>query len=265
MVTDCLALGQKTFRGKRQSSAQFELSGHFSTMYIKFCRSLFVDKKDEGSGNLSKLSVELEEDKEKPGEGNSRLYRSACLVLGLLCLALLLLVIVLFVKLHTGSTVCPEQGQTAPADKKRTPFGPVCSYDQCQAYFNRGELQQCECYCAPGWKGYGRSCFFFSTFRLSWDESLQNCTSRGGSLAIVNSPEVQNFLARAGSLTYWIGLRELNSGWTWVNRTVLRESHWAEAPLTGDCVALMGRNPPDKNWIKASCQASTYFICQQNF
>ncbi|XP_029959051.1 natural killer cells antigen CD94 isoform X2 [Salarias fasciatus] len=252
--------GKEKNEGAAEPMLQVQTEEEAENAQYELLKSPSEDLYEEAHGRTS-----FKPKAEKPGEGNSRLYRSACLVLGLLCLALLLLVIVLFVKLHTGSTVCPEQGQTAPADKKRTPFGPVCSYDQCQAYFNRGELQQCECYCAPGWKGYGRSCFFFSTFRLSWDESLQNCTSRGGSLAIVNSPEVQNFLARAGSLTYWIGLRELNSGWTWVNRTVLRESHWAEAPLTGDCVALMGRNPPDKNWIKASCQASTYFICQQNF
>lgn len=45
--------------------------------------------------------------------------------------------------------------------------------------------------CGDGWITFGRSCFFLSTFRLKWHQSKQNCTSRGGSLAVIASKEVQ--------------------------------------------------------------------------
>lgn len=95
-------------------------------MYIKFCRSYGEDKKDEAGENLSpesKLSVELEEGKGRPEprwlfvfvlikisllnqssssdkqtDGNTRLYRAACLFLTILCLLLLVVVTILGVK-----------------------------------------------------------------------------------------------------------------------------------------------------------------------
>lgn len=45
--------------------------------------------------------------------------------------------------------------------------------------------------CADGWLTFGRSCFYLSTFRLSWDESQRNCSARGGSLAVISSQRVQ--------------------------------------------------------------------------
>ena len=95
-------------------------------MYIKFCRSYGEDKKEEDGENLSpmsKLSVELEGEKGRPEpgslfvfvlieisllnqssssdkqtNGNTWLYRTACVFLTILCLLLLLIVIILGAK-----------------------------------------------------------------------------------------------------------------------------------------------------------------------
>uniref|UniRef100_A0A3Q3KR13 Uncharacterized protein n=1 Tax=Monopterus albus TaxID=43700 RepID=A0A3Q3KR13_MONAL len=45
--------------------------------------------------------------------------------------------------------------------------------------------------CSDGWLTYGRSCFYLSTYRLNWENSQRTCTSRGGSLAVITSQEVQ--------------------------------------------------------------------------
>ncbi|KAM9352736.1 C-type lectin domain family 4 member E isoform 2-T2 [Symphorus nematophorus] len=218
-------------------------------MYIKFCRSYGEDKKDLSA--KSKLSVELEE--EKAGNqawGNVRLYRAACVFLTLICLVLLLVVILLGVKLQTGS-VCPEGKPSKERSEGSPPIASSCDYRRC-------ECQQC----ADGWLTLGQSCFFMSTYRLSWDESQRNCSARGGSLAIISSLGVQRFLTKEGKMNYWIGLRQNRSAWTWVNNTALQQGYWADIALEGDCGILRGKNPPEKNWVAASCQAYTYFICQ---
>nr|XP_020466598.1 killer cell lectin-like receptor subfamily G member 1 isoform X2 [Monopterus albus] len=191
----------------------------------------------------------------KQSEGNVRLYRTGCFLLITICLVLLLVVMILGVKLQTGSTVCAE-----------TERG--CSYEQCKDRFPSIQLRPedlgCQ-RCSDGWLTYGRSCFYLSTYRLTWDESVNNCTSRGGSLAVITSQEVQVFLTEKETQYYWIGLRKRESTWAWVNGTVLQKSYWQEKPQSQDCGILSGKNPPEKNWITASCQSNTYFICQVMF
>ncbi|XP_041798017.1 C-type lectin domain family 9 member A isoform X2 [Chelmon rostratus] len=235
-------------------------------MYIKFCRGYGEDKKEEASADLSpksKLSVNLEGQKDQQTKGNTRLYRAVCLFLALICLVLLLVVIFLSVKLQTGSTVCPEREEAIKANRRNPSFTPTCSYEQCQAHFPTVEVKYRSCpQCAAGWVTYGESCFFLSTFRLSWDESQKNCSARGGSLAVISSLRTQRFLTREGKMNYWIGLRQKSNTWTWVDNTALQESYWVGVRSEGDCGILSGGSSPEKNWITASCQAYTYFICQ---
>lgn len=224
-------------------------------MYIKFCRSYVEDKKEKPVE--AKLSVELVGEEGKQDEGNTGLYRLLCLFLGIICVFLLILVCVLGVKLQTRSTVCPGNG------KLEDQHDPTCSLEDCQNRFPNNQFKRPACQqCARGWLTFGASCFFLSTTRLTWHESQKNCSSHGGSLAIVSSQSVQSFITRKGNLKYWIGLRHDNSNWNWVNNKVLQQSYWTEAPENGDCAYLSSEDPAEKNWNRASCEASTYFICQ---
>ncbi|XP_018538211.1 C-type lectin domain family 2 member D isoform X2 [Lates calcarifer] len=206
----------------------------------------------------------------KQTEANARLYRAGCILLTIMCLVLLLVVIVLSLKLQNGShTDCPESeipitpGHITP--KSASP----CNYEHCKDFFSSRssiEAKHLGCrQCADGWLTFGRSCFFLSTYRLGWEQSQRNCTARGGSLAIITSREVQNFLSKEGNLKYWIGLRQKGNMWTWVNNTAIRESYWAGNAASGDCGILNSENQSDKNWIKAPCDAHTYFVCQLQF
>lgn len=235
-------------------------------MYIKFCRGYGGNKKDEALANLSpgsKLSVELEGEKGNQTEGNTRLYRAVCLFLTIMCLLLLVVVIVLSMKLQQGSTACMGR-EGEPGQARQTPLDPVCSLQQCQALLPRTDQpQHRHCMqCADGWLTLGQSCFYLSTARLSWEESQKNCTANGGSLAIISSAMVQQFLSVKGKFQYWIGLKNNGQAWTWVNNTVLTQSYWADNPLKGDCGLLASADASEKNWKKASCEASTYFICE---
>ncbi|MED6290747.1 hypothetical protein CHARACLAT_016537 [Characodon lateralis] len=75
----------------------------------------------------------------------------------------------------------------------------------------------------------------------------------------------QSFLTEKGKLKYWIGLRQDGSIWNWVNNNELEQSYWKETAQIGDCAYLNSEGPVQKNWDRASCQTSTYFICQLQY
>uniref|UniRef100_A0AAQ6IVW9 C-type lectin domain-containing protein n=1 Tax=Anabas testudineus TaxID=64144 RepID=A0AAQ6IVW9_ANATE len=203
---------------------------------------------------------------DKQPEGNARLYRFGCLILALICLVLLLVVIILSVKLQNDSTLCPEKQETTTTDTESISISSSCSCEQCESKCSKLQRTHLGCQqCADGWLTYGRSCFYLSTVRLSWDESQRNCTARGASLAVITTKSVQNLLTKRGNLKYWIGLRNNGQKWTWVNGTDLQESYWAEYKSSGDCGILDSSDPPEKNWLKTSCQAYTYFICHLQY
>ncbi|KAI9533160.1 hypothetical protein NQZ68_025554 [Dissostichus eleginoides] len=235
-------------------------------MYIKFCRIYGQDKKDGAGEKLppdSKLSVELQEEKGKQTEGNSRLYRAACLFLTIICLVLLLVVIILSVKLQTGSTICPEREATTADERRSRPSDSTCSHKKCEALFPEMQPQHTGCrQCPGGWLRFGPSCFYLSTFRLSWEESRRNCSSREGSLAVITNKGLQYYLTKEGRWNYWIGLRQTATTWTWEDKTELTESYWADGRSAGNCGILSSDKPAEKNWRKVSCEDSTYFICQ---
>ncbi|XP_005925343.1 C-type lectin domain family 4 member A isoform X2 [Haplochromis burtoni] len=199
----------------------------------------------------------------EPTGGNVRLYRGVCLFLTLMCIVLLVVVIILSLKLQTGPTVCPVVEESATAKEAVPAFAPGCSFENCQAQFPAIHIKHHGCrLCGDGWMTFGRSCFFLSTFRLKWHQSEQNCTSRGGSLAVITSKEVQDFLTQKGNLQYWIGTIKKGTEWTWVDSTKLQESYWAEDPRTGNCGIIDSTGPSARNWIRAPCNVATYFICQ---
>ncbi|XP_024123646.1 CD209 antigen-like protein C isoform X2 [Oryzias melastigma] len=119
--------------------------------------------------------------------------------------------------------------------------------------------------CPYKWLTYRNYCFFLSTFRLTWEESQSKCTSVYGSLAVITSQEVQNFLTEKGNLLYWIGLKKHQSVWKWVNNKTLEKSYWATNENDGGCALFSSHSPPQRNWIPVSCQAPSYFICQLEY
>ncbi|KAF7666832.1 hypothetical protein LDENG_00089190 [Lucifuga dentata] len=198
--------------------------------------------------------------KARPGkqtEGNLRLYRAVSVILGIVCLILLLVVIILTVKLQAGPTTCPDVEVQTCNEKCHTQFPDI---QPPVARLSLGCRQ-----CADGWLTFGSSCFYLSTYRLNWEDSQKNCTARGGSLAVIKTLALQRFLIKKGRAIYWIGLRNKNNKWTWVDNTLFKESFWAESESEGDCGILKITNPPEKNWIKAPCSSISYFMCELQF
>ncbi|XP_060936758.1 early activation antigen CD69-like [Limanda limanda] len=184
----------------------------------------------------------------KKTEGNARLYRIGWLFLTMICLVLLLAVIVLSVKLQTGSPDCQGTGEDGKG--------------KCRNDFPKIQAQKVDCNpCGDGWLLFEKTCFYLSTVRLNWSMSKNNCTAGGGSLAVITSQSVQTFLTGETNGYFWIGLRRTGSQWKWVDNTALGDSYWEGKPSRGDCGLLKGS--PQKNWISSSCTSVAYFICEK--
>ncbi|RVE62772.1 hypothetical protein OJAV_G00160950 [Oryzias javanicus] len=177
--------------------------------------------------------------------GNARLYRVMCVCLSVLCLILLMAVVVLGWKLQDGSAACSYK---------------MCNEMVCMEYI-KNTRATCAL-CPRGWIPLDKHCYYLSTFRLTWDKSQENCTKNGGSLAVITSQKVQNYLSQEGYLNYWVGLKQQESEWKWVDNNMLEKSYWRSSPGDGDCALLFSRDSAAKNWGKASCSSASYYICQ---
>ncbi|XP_077576624.1 early activation antigen CD69-like [Stigmatopora nigra] len=186
----------------------------------------------------------------------SKSYKVGFLIVSGLSSVLLLVIIVLVVKLKSGSMACPME-QVAS-------FPETCDKDQCKALTQHDTQRFHCCYtCLPGWVRLDHSCFFLSTTSLSWDESEHKCSQDGGFLAVIQSDRVQNFLTHRGNdLKYWIGVQRQGEEWTLSDGSHLNKTYWKKKSPSGDCVYLASSHPSSNNWINTNCDSHTYFICQ---
>ncbi|KAM3913259.1 C-type lectin domain family 2 member A-like [Leptodactylus fuscus] len=81
--------------------------------------------------------------------------------------------------------------------------------------------------CDDDWIWYRGKCYYFSTERATWENSLEYCREQNASLALIYNQEEYEFLFQfKGSDNHWIGLRRTdnNGDWTWSNGTIYKGS-----------------------------------------
>ncbi|XP_062865236.1 CD209 antigen-like protein E [Trichomycterus rosablanca] len=118
-----------------------------------------------------------------------------------------------------------------------------------------------------GWKKFGTSFYYISTWVKTWAESRQDCRERGADLVIINSREEQEFINNLNIYT-WIGLSDVQSegGWKWVDGSALTTAFWSQGRPNNDrnedCVLLYWRSGNLYNWFDVSCSNVYYWICE---
>uniref|UniRef100_A0A3Q2QRK3 Hepatic lectin-like n=1 Tax=Fundulus heteroclitus TaxID=8078 RepID=A0A3Q2QRK3_FUNHE len=142
-----------------------------------------------------------------------------------------------------------------------------------------------EAFCEDGWVRFDGTCYYFSTNRLSWEESRKSCREPGAELVTVDTREEQYFLRsvlnrkmKTFDDMFWIGLTDsLEEGrWIWVDGSDLSESlqfwsqkepdNWTgENPAGEDCVrmGMEGGGVPMKNWYDNDCTSAQKRICEK--
>ncbi|KAI5087393.1 immune-related, lectin-like receptor 2 [Silurus meridionalis] len=143
------------------------------------------------------------------------------------------------------------------------------------------EIQTCSL-CEKGWKSLGLKCYYFSTSKLNWTQSRDECVEKGGHLVIITSRAEQDFVASQIQITHWIGLNDLDTEgqWMWVNNQLLKQMSvmfWYTAPegphepdnwkmrdpFGENCGALGDENGNIHKWFDASCKRLKRYICEK--
>lgn len=131
--------------------------------------------------------------------------------------------------------------------------------------------------CQPGWVFSKPSCYFYSHpdahSKKNWQDSREDCISRGGDLLIINSTQEQDVIIhnypRVSSVGpwwqngFWIGLTDtvVANVWIWINNVPeVSRTYWKygqpsnSAPQTGHCAALYREPLASKMLYNANCQ-----------
>ncbi|XP_055368994.1 C-type lectin domain family 4 member E-like isoform X2 [Betta splendens] len=169
---------------------------------------------------------------------------------------------------------------------------PTClNESQLQTCMNENEalrknLTAAQCpTCETEWDQHGGSCYYFSSNKLTWDQSRSDCKGQGADLVQINSKEEQRFLDdKVGrKMTYfddkfWIGLTDSKEEgrWLWVDDSPLNTSlsfwyktepdNWTEHNADGeDCanMGVQGGATDLKWWFDRSCRSSKRYICEK--
>ncbi|XP_069038660.1 CD209 antigen-like protein E isoform X3 [Lepisosteus oculatus] len=229
-------------------------------MYIKICRNYL---KGEDAGKLPEKEPSEPQELEK----KVTLFRRVSLGLGVLCLLLLIAVAGLCVKaLHPEPCASPE-AQTDITLMTQRSSNKKSEIDQP----GDGSVMDCQgglCHlCRKGWLFFDGSCYFFSRDRLTWQESVEDCSRQKAELLVIASEKVQDFVTKKGTLFYWIGLQRDSSGtWAWINGDKLTVGYWVTPETPGasreSCVALKGRDDNRHNWNTANCEFNAFRVCR---
>ncbi|XP_017541025.2 C-type lectin domain family 6 member A-like isoform X1 [Pygocentrus nattereri] len=149
-----------------------------------------------------------------------------------------------------------------------------------EALSNCSECQKCAL-CGEGWSPFGVKCYNFSTDKLNWTMSRDDCAEKGGHLVIITSQAEQDFVSSRVGEHHWIGLNDLDTEgkWVWVNNQTLNETgvtfwfkrtnhpdepdNWTQMDPSGEnCASLGDENGNTNKWFDAYCHKLKKYICE---
>uniref|UniRef100_A0AAX7VBR1 C-type lectin domain-containing protein n=2 Tax=Astatotilapia calliptera TaxID=8154 RepID=A0AAX7VBR1_ASTCA len=120
--------------------------------------------------------------------------------------------------------------------------------------------------CPDPWTRFGSSCYFKSTEKKTWSDSMRACQEKGADLVMINSKEEQEFVSKFGGES-WIGLYvKYTSGrskWEWVDGSALTETFWAEGHGNAKYGHFGVCCDSDGRWMPSYYSYSMTFICEK--
>ncbi|NXJ83312.1 C209E protein, partial [Trogon melanurus] len=80
-------------------------------------------------------------------------------------------------------------------------------------------------FCPVGWLWDAGQCYYFSSAKRSWQQSREDCCSRGAQLVIIRANTTLAFLMHTADMeVFHVGLKQdgLRSDWKWLDGTTLK-------------------------------------------
>ncbi|KAK6477355.1 CD209 antigen-like protein E [Huso huso] len=164
-----------------------------------------------------------------PTAGKAPPYRWAALFLAGLC-ALSVAAIIFLTVYISNLTVERKQIQYRYSELEKTysiiseKYSALDQY--CPVTDTSSKERVCKA-CPQNWELFNGKCYYFSTDRMNWTSSRDNCTSLGGHLVIIESLSDKALIItqayRYEEKSYWIGLTDAvtEGTWLWVDGTPL--------------------------------------------
>ncbi|KAK3508500.1 hypothetical protein QTP70_031357 [Hemibagrus guttatus] len=113
---------------------------------------------------------------------------------------------------------------------------------------------------------------YFVTKRMGWNETRQECVTRGADLVIINSREEQEYLSQMVTGEAWIGLSDIaeEGKWMWVDGTTMTTEFWWQGEPNDydgieDCAATGSKFAEAEvtTWADYPCGTELQAICEK--
>ncbi|XP_009645651.1 killer cell lectin-like receptor subfamily G member 1 [Egretta garzetta] len=98
------------------------------------------------------------------------------------------------------------------------------SMDESPSYGQQTLRGRCQ-FCPAGWLWEAGRCYYFSSAKKSWEQSREDCCSRGAQLVTVRANTTLAFLVRTANMeVFHVGLKRdgLRSDWKWLDGTAVK-------------------------------------------
>ncbi|XP_015268101.1 PREDICTED: C-type lectin domain family 2 member D-like [Gekko japonicus] len=111
--------------------------------------------------------------------------------------------------------------------------------------------------CPQVWIRNGGRCYFFSSAEKTWDASQTNCSTQGGFLVAMDTPEERDFVFGSQPPTYfWLDAckEDVGKPWKRADGSLFNNTF----PIVGEGLcAYMNERTPSSTW----CDSNRQWIC----